>query len=199
MQKTDTWQTTPLALVSLFLMTLLAMLIVSIHQASAASLNKVLVRVDRMKVSTATTGTVCATPGTVGSTEGKVVVTFPAGFTVSTTAANWTVNTTNLAWPTFSGYTTSAWPGISTATSAAGQVVTFPSTDLGSATTIYCFNWINTAALSTPASPSASLSGTVATQTGAAAPSTARAFRRLPSMMIKSLSALLFPRHSASP
>jgi hypothetical protein len=169
MQKVESRRATPLALAVLFVAALAALLIASIHQASAASLNKSFVRIDRMKISTVTTGTVCATPGTVASTEGKVVVTFPAGFTVSTTAGNWTVNTTNLAWPTFSGFTTSAWPGIGTATTAVGQVVTFPSTDLSSATTIYCFNWTNTAALTTPSSPSASLSGSIATQTGAAA------------------------------
>src|SRR4051812_33060256 len=115
MQKVESRRATPLALAVLFVAALAALLIASIHQASAASLNKSFVRIDRMKISTVTTGTVCATPGTVASTEGKVVVTFPAGFTVSTTAGNWTVNTTNLAWPTFSGFTTSAWPGIGTA------------------------------------------------------------------------------------
>jgi hypothetical protein len=167
MQKVETQRVTPFALAVLFVAALVALLVSTISHASAASLNKSFVRVDRMKISTPTTGTVCATPGTVASTEGKVVVTFPAGFTVSTTAGNWTVNTTNLAWPTFSGYTTSAWPGIGTATTAVGQVVTFPSSDLSSATTIYCFNWTNSAALSNPSSPSASLSGTIATQTGA--------------------------------
>jgi hypothetical protein len=169
MQKAETWRATPLAIVSLFILAMVAMLVVSISQASAASLNKAFLRVDRMKISTATTGTVCATPGTVASVEGKVLVTFPAGFTVSTTAGNWTVNTTNLAWPTFSGYTTSAWPGIGTATTAVGQVVTFPSSDLSSATTIYCFNWTNTAALTTPVGASGSLSGSIATQTAASA------------------------------
>lgn len=123
----------------------------------AAALNQVSVRFDRMKVSTPTTGTVCAKPTTVG-TESSVAVTFPTGYTVSTTVGNWTVNTTNLAWP--SGGT--AWIGIGTASTATGQVVTFPSGDL-TVGTLYCFNWANTAALSITSSASASNSGTVAT------------------------------------
>ena len=91
--------------------------------ASAGTLTQVLVRFDRMKVSTATTGTVCAKPATVG-TETSVKVTFPAGYTVSTTTGNWTTSTTNLP------LSATAWPGIGTANLASGQEVTFPSTDL---------------------------------------------------------------------
>ncbi len=126
--------------------------------AKAASLSQVSVRFDRMKISTATTGTVCAKPTTV-ATEASVQVTFPTGYTVSSTVGNWTVNTTNLAWPSGA----SAWPGIGTATAAAGQVVTFPSTDL-TVGTLYCFNWTNTAALSISGSASASNGGTVTTR-----------------------------------
>jgi hypothetical protein len=111
-----------------------------------------------MKVSTATTGTVCAEP-TTAATEASVQVTFPTGYTVSTTTGNWTVSTTNLAWPSGA----SAWPGIGTATAAAGQVVTFPSTDL-TVGTLYCFNWTNSAALSIKASATASNTGTVTTR-----------------------------------
>ena len=126
--------------------------------ARAASLSQVSVRFDRMKVSTATTGTVCAKATTV-ATEASVQVSFPTGYTVSTTAGNWTVNTTNLAWPTGA----SAWPGIGTATTAVGQNVTFPSGDLVVGT-LYCFNWTNTAALSITSSASASNGGTVTTR-----------------------------------
>jgi len=111
-----------------------------------------------MKVSTATTGTVCAQPTTVG-TEVDVQVTFPAGYTVSTTTGNWTVNTTNLAWPT--GGT--AWPGIGTATAASGQIVTFPSTDI-TVGTLYCFNWTNTAAVSISAGATSNNSGLITTR-----------------------------------
>lgn len=139
--------------------TLLLSGILSIQKASAASLTQTFVRFDRMKVSTPTTGTVCAKAATV-ATEASVQVTFPTGYTVSTTTANWTVNTTNLAWPA----SASAWPGIGTATAAAGQVVTFPSTDL-TVGTLYCFNWTNTAALSITSSAAPSNSGTVTTRT----------------------------------
>jgi hypothetical protein len=137
---------------------LTAILPVLTAQAQAAALTQVFVRFDRIKISQATTGTVCAKPATA-STEASVQVTFPTGYTVNTTVGNWTVNTTNLAWPT--GGT--IWPGIGTATAAAGQVVTFPSTDLVVGT-LYCFNWTNTAAVSIKASASASNSGTVTTR-----------------------------------
>jgi hypothetical protein len=92
-------------------------------------------RLDRLKINTATGGTVCAQPATVG-TEAKVVLTFPATYTVNTTAANWTTSVTNLP----AGST--AWPSIgATATSATSpaNVVTFASGDLTVAT-MYCFN-----------------------------------------------------------
>lgn len=129
-----------------------------INRAQAANLSQVFVRFDSMKVSTASTGTVCAKPATA-LVEASVQVTFPAGYTVSTTTGNWTTSTTNLAWPT--GGT--AWLGIGTATAAAGQVVTFPSTDLVVGT-LYCFNWTNTAALSIQAGAASSNSGTVTTR-----------------------------------
>ena len=110
-----------------------------------ADLGQASVRFDRMQISTATTGTVCAKPTTT-ATEADVQVTFPTGYTLGT-AANFTVNTTNTAWPT--GGT--AWPSIATATNVTGQVVTFPSGDL-TVGTLYCFNWANSAAeLSSPA------------------------------------------------
>jgi hypothetical protein len=128
-------------------------------QSSAAELARTLVRFDRMRISTATTGTVCAQPTTV-ATEASVQVVFPTGYTVSTTVGNWTVNTTNTAWPT--GGT--AWPGIATATAAVGQTVTFPSTEL-TVGTLYCFNWTNPVALSITGSATNNNSGTVTTRT----------------------------------
>lgn len=127
--------------------------------ANAASLSSVSVRFDKMKISTPTTGTVCAKP-TSTATEADVQVVFPTGYTVSTTVGNWTVNTTNTNWPT--GGT--AWIGINTATAASGQTVTFPSGDL-TAGTLYCFNWTNTTALSISGSASSSNSGSVTTRT----------------------------------
>jgi len=126
--------------------------------SEAAALTQVSVRFDRMKVSTATTGTVCANV-TSTATEADVQVVFPTGYTVSTTTGNWTVSTANLAWPT-GGV---AWPGIGTATAAAAQTVTFPSNDLTPGT-LYCFNWTNTAAVSIKAGATSDNSGSVTTR-----------------------------------
>ena len=126
--------------------------------AHAGTLSQVFVRFDRMQVSTATTGTVCADPATTG-TEANVQVVFPTGYTLGA-AGTFTVNTTNLAWPT--GGT--AWLGIGTATNVTSQTVTFPSSDL-TVGTLYCFNWINSAAVSISSTPSSSNSGSVTTQT----------------------------------
>ncbi|MBC7582081.1 hypothetical protein H7097_04435 [Aeromicrobium sp.] len=171
MEKVETLKAQPLAFVAIFVAALMATLLLSVGHSSAASLKATVIRFDRMKISQGTTGTVCAAPNTVASTEGKVVVTFPAGYTVTTTAlaTNWAVNTTNLAWPTISGYTTAAWPGVGTAaTAAAGQDVTFASGDLISSTTLYCFNWTATTGVSVKSTASSN-SGSIATQTGASA------------------------------
>src|SRR5688572_24095666 len=66
--------------------------------AHAAALGQVMVRFDRMKISTPTTGTVCAKPAT-NLTEADVQVTFPTGYTLGA-FGTFTVDTTNLAWPT---------------------------------------------------------------------------------------------------
>ena len=150
-------QTRSLKKISLAGAASLGALIAYAGTASAADLTSASVKIDRMKVSTPTTGTVCATP-TSTATEAKVNVTFPTGFTVSTTVGNWTVDTNNLP----NG--TTAWVGIGTATAAAGQVVTFPSGELVAGTQ-YCFNFTNTAALTTPSSASGSLVGSITTTT----------------------------------
>lgn len=112
--------------------------------ATAAQLNEAYLRLDRMKASTATGGTVCAKVATTGSTDATIKVTFPSGFTVNSTASNWTVTTTNL--PAGS----SAMPGINTATAVSGQDVTFPITDISSDTTLYCFNFASSSTLTNP-------------------------------------------------
>lgn len=114
------------------------------------------IRLDRMKASTTTGGTVCAKPNTVG-TEVDVQVVFPTGFTVNITAANWTVTTTNLP----SGAT--AWVGIGTATAVSGQTVTFASGDLVVGT-LYCFNFTGTSTL-TNSTAGTSKTGTITTRT----------------------------------
>jgi hypothetical protein len=150
------WSTTNSILVSAIV--ILAALLSTFSSSDAATLNQSFVRFDRMKISTATTGTVCAKAATV-STEATVQVVFPTGYTLGL-AATFTVSTTNLAWPT--GGT--AWPGIGTATNVSSQTVTFPSTDL-TVGTLYCFNWTNTAAVTTKSSATASNSGTISTFT----------------------------------
>ncbi|MFZ1721516.1 MAG: hypothetical protein WAU07_03350, partial [Microgenomates group bacterium] len=91
-------------------------------------------------------------------TDAKLVVTFPAGFTVDTTAGNWTVTTTNLP------DNGSAMPGINTATGVSGQAVTFPISDISSNSTLYCFNFSGTDTLTTSTAAS-DLTGTVANTT----------------------------------
>lgn len=118
-------------------------------------------RLDRMKASTTTGGTVCAKPDTT-NTEADVQVTFPTGFTVNATAANWTVTTTNLP------SDATAWVGIgSTATAVSDQIVTFASGEL-EVGTLYCFSFTGTDTLTTGAAGTSKI-GTITTRTGAAA------------------------------
>lgn len=126
------------------------------NQAHAAAFEVAYLKIDRMKASTATGGTICAQPATVG-TEADVQIEFPTGFTVNTTASNWTVTTTNLP----SGAT--AWPGIGTATAVSSQTVTFPSDDL-TVSTLYCFNFAASSTLTTSTAGS-SKTGTITTRT----------------------------------
>lgn len=116
-------------------------LLLWVETAKAGNLEQVYIRLDRLKASTTTGGTVCAQADTAG-TEVDVQVTFPTGFTVNGTAGNWTVTTTNLP----SGAT--AWPGIGTATAVSSQTVTFPSTDL-TVSVLYCFNFAASSTLTT--------------------------------------------------
>lgn len=129
-----------------------------VRSAQAAQLNEVLIRLDRLKASTATGGTVCAKMATAGSTDAKIKVTFPAGFTVNTTAANWTVTTTNLP------LGATAMPGIDTATGVSSQTVTFPITNIANNTTLYCFNFSGTTTLTNPAADD-DLTGSVSVTT----------------------------------
>ncbi|HMH70164.1 MAG TPA: hypothetical protein VK502_02100 [Candidatus Saccharimonadales bacterium] len=144
--------------VAAFLMFSLILPALSQSFVHAADLTQSSVRFDRMQISTATTGTVCAKPATV-AVEADVQVVFPTGYTLGT-AANFTVSTTNLAWPT--GGT--AWPTIATANNVTGQTVTFPGGDL-TVGTLYCFNWTNSAAVTVKSSASGSNTGTITTRT----------------------------------
>lgn len=130
--------------------------------AGAVGFSQAYVRLDRMKVNTATGGTVCATPAST-ATEGKVVVTFPSTYTLNATAANWTVTTTNLP----SG--ASAWLGIGTASAVdnIAKTATFPSGDL-TVGTPYCFNFVGTSTLTTASGPATNQQANIQTQTSGA-------------------------------
>lgn len=111
--------------------------------ADAAQLTEAYLRLDRMKASTATGGTVCAKWATTAGTDAKIKVTFPTGFTVNSTASNWTVTTTNLP------ANGNAMPGITTGSVVSSQTVTFPISDIASNSTLYCFNFTGTSTLTT--------------------------------------------------
>ena len=112
--------------------------------AQAAGFQETSVRLDRLKAATPTGGTICAKTAVADVTESNVVVTFPAGFVLSTTLTDWAVSTSNLP----SGST--GWLGVAQATAAdnTAKTVTFPSSNL-STNTLYCFNFTSTAALTT--------------------------------------------------
>lgn len=142
-----------------FLLLLLAAPLLFPAQADAI-FQQAYVRPDRLKAATPTTGLICAKPNTT-ATEADVQVVFPTGFTIGL-AATFTVNTADIP-----PAPAAAWPGIGTATNVTDQTVTFPSTDL-TVGTLYCFNWINTAAVTT-SSAGNDKAGTITTRTGAAA------------------------------
>ncbi len=106
-----------------------------LNQAKAAT-TVAYMRLDRMSTGEAISGTICENTGTAG-TEAKIVITFPADWTISTTEADWTTSTTNLP----SGAT--AWVTVgatATAADSGTNVVEFSSGDLNTAT-LYCFNF----------------------------------------------------------
>jgi hypothetical protein len=120
---------------------------------AAGVLGSTMIRLGNMGASaTGVTGTVCVKPTTSSTTNDKVDVTFPSGFTVSTTLANWTTSVSpsgagSLYWP--SGATN--WPSaLSTASSVSGQTVEWTFAAAQNATnfapgTLYCFDWTATA------------------------------------------------------
>lgn len=145
------------AALALFLTVLASQALLFLPQASAVSLNQTMVRLDRLAKSATTTGLICAEPSVAGDTEGKLLVTFPSGFTVG---ASWTTSTASTTgWP--SGAI--AWPTIGATGTGSAQTVTFTSGDLTSSSQVYCFNWTNAAL--TNNSTTGSYAITVATQT----------------------------------
>lgn len=142
---------------------LLAPIVFSQKAEAAPNLTIAMVRLDRMQGGAVTTGTICARP-TTAATEAKVIVTFPATFTVGA-SANWDTGVVTTGWP--GSPTPTAWPSIQAQGTASGQVVTFTGGDLTVGTT-YCFNWTNTAAITNPSATN-NMIGYVETQTGASA------------------------------
>lgn len=123
------------------------------------------VRLDRLKVATATGGTVCMTPALTHTTSNSVVtVTFSngdgstTGYTLGATGSNWTATTSNL--PTGA----SAWPGITGATptiSTQSVIYTMASNQTLTASTQYCFNFPATSTLNSRSTAATNLSGTI--------------------------------------
>ncbi len=132
---------------------------------AASNFTQSMVRLDRMQGGAATTGTICAKPTALNlaQTEGKVIVTFPAGFTVGV-SANWATGTSTTTWPAGA----IAWPTIQATGTAASQIVTFTSGDLTSSSQLYCFNWISTSSI-TNASAASNMIGYLETQTSGSA------------------------------
>lgn len=134
-----------------------------------AAVGRPMVRFDRMKTSTATTGMICFTPATTSADVKTWTVTFPAGFTVSGTGTNWqtsNVSTANLP----AGAT--AWPNATAATATvSGQTVTWTNTAVQTMTlgVQYCYNWTSTAAVTTASGASANLAGSMAIKNSSAA------------------------------
>lgn len=164
--RTANYTTVPMIALVMFL-ALTPVLFLGQVSAATTPFAYAFVRLDNLNATSPTTGRVCAkTPASGVGTEASVKVTFPVtsgtSYVVNATAANWTVSTTGLD----TGQT--AWPGIGTATSVSGNAVTFPSTAL-SASTLYCFNWTNSADLTTSsAGATETTQGTVATYTSGA-------------------------------
>lgn len=139
----------------------------SAHNAFAA-VGRSMVRFDRMRISTPTSGMICFTPATTSADVKTWTVTFPTGAAVSTTAANWqtaNISTTNLP----AGAT--AWPNATVATAAvSGQTVTWTNASAQTMTAAvqYCYNWTSTAALTTGSSAAPNLAGSMATKNSSA-------------------------------
>lgn len=138
-------------------------------QHAFAAVGMSMVRFDRMRTNTPTSGMVCFTPATTSADVKTWAVTFPAGFTVSTTSAQWqsgNLSTTNR--PAGS----SAWPSVASATAVvSGQTVTWtnPTAQTMNSGTQYCYNWTSTAAITTASSAAPNLSGSMVTRNSGSA------------------------------
>lgn len=120
-----------------FIFFLFFFLFISLIPDKIEAASSTYLKLDRSKISSDLSGTLCHQPSSADSgTEGKVSISFPSDFTINTSAANWTTNSNNLP----SG--ASAWPQIgSSALTISSNTVSFTSGDLTSASALYCFNF----------------------------------------------------------
>ncbi|KKR34464.1 MAG: hypothetical protein UT63_C0001G0031 [Candidatus Gottesmanbacteria bacterium GW2011_GWC2_39_8] len=114
--------------------------------ASYPPTSRTYLKLNRQKISSTVSGTLCHKPSTDNpGTEGKVSITFPDDFAIDSSIAGWTTNTENLP----SGSV--VWPGIgSAAFSVLSKTVTFISDDLPSSSSLYCFNFESTSSFTSP-------------------------------------------------
>jgi hypothetical protein len=144
----------PLPLAVAVLVTMSGVVVfLTMPKTKAAAFTAAMVRLDHLTATTATTGRVCIKPATSMVSGDKVIVRFPTtaatDYTVAA-AANWTTNTTFESGWTFNGTAVTALPiSGSVASNVTGKDVTFTTNGALTAGTSYCFNWTNSAALTT--------------------------------------------------
>ena len=129
-----------------------------------ATLTTAYIRFDRQSAAAALSGVICMQSTLTSGGVSKIVVNFPATFSIS--AAGWTSDTTAANLP--SGAT--AWPGITgpSVVSTATNSAIFSSTDLTNASNLYCFHF--TGGSSTMGTAGNNLTGLVQTQTTTGVP-----------------------------
>ncbi len=137
-----------------------------VHAANATGY----IRLDRVKLNTATGGAVCFNPTITETTAvGQLAVTFPVTGTpgtadathygVNQTAANWTWDVTSTNLPNGS----TAWPGTAATSTVSNGTVTFivTSNQTLTAGTTYCLHFTGTSTLTTPTSAGNNFTGTI--------------------------------------
>lgn len=155
----------PQKILSLFtLIAVIGAFVVStpINSAQAAPFTEASIRLDRMKVSVVDNDILVVVKPASTATEAKVRVEFSGGFGVDATATNITTSTAGLP-ATYQGESVTAWPTIgATATTVAGNDVTFSSGDL-TVGTLYAFYITN--GIDNPGSAGSDLVQTISTLT----------------------------------
>jgi len=138
----------------------------------AATFSKYYVFLNKIETGQTTGGTVCVQPATASASV-DVKITWPATFTLNTTASTWTAHTTAGTIPlSINGTSVTAWTGIdgvNPTVSGQNTTWTYSSTTL-STSNIYCFSFGGTP-ITLPAATSGTVSqGTIITE--ATGPST---------------------------